>query len=101
MLLPDRLEEHYANDMNKALRLAINGYGRIGRCFLRALYESPLKHKFRVVCINEPAQLESIVYLSRFDSTYGVFPGKVDVGTNCLKIDGETIQVTHAHTPEE
>ena len=87
--------------MNKPLRLAINGYGRIGRCFLRALYESPLKYKFRVVCINEPAQLESIAYLSRFDSTHGVFPGKVEVGTNCLEIDGETIQVTHAHTPEE
>lgn len=87
--------------MNKPLRLAINGYGRIGRCFLRALHESPLKNKFHVVGINEPAQLESIAYLSRFDSTHGVFPGKVEVGTNCLVIDGETIQVTHAHTPEE
>ena len=37
------------------LRIAINGYGRIGRCFLRALHESPLGEQYRVVAINEPA----------------------------------------------
>lgn len=88
-------------DKNCPLRLAINGYGRIGRCFVRALYESSLKHAFQVVAINEPAQLESIAYLSRFDSTHGVFPGKVEVGPGCLLIDGGTIAVTHARTPEE
>ena len=56
------------------LRIAINGYGRIGRCFLRALMVSPLRDRFSVVAINEPADLESMAYLTRFDSTHGCFP---------------------------
>jgi D-erythrose 4-phosphate dehydrogenase len=56
------------------LRLAINGYGRIGRCFLRALLESPVAHNLQVVAINEPANLESMAYLTRYDSTHGRFP---------------------------
>lgn len=87
--------------MINPVRLAVNGYGRIGRCFLRALNESPAKDKFRIVAINEPADLASMVYLTRFDSTHGVFPGSVEQGADCLIINGETIAVTHAGTPEE
>src|SRR5690606_27510135 len=87
--------------MNTQIRLAINGYGRIGRCFLRALYESPSKDRFRIVAINEPADLDTMAYLTRFDSTHGVFHGKVEQGENCLRVDGHDIAVTHAGTPEE
>ena len=83
------------------LRLAINGYGRIGRCFLRALLESPLRDELQVVAINEPANLDSIAYLTRFDSTHGRFPGKVDVRDGQLEINGRRIAVSHATTPEE
>ena len=83
-----------------ALRIAINGYGRIGRCFLRALLASPVRGQFSVVAINEPADLESMAYLTRFDSTHGCFPGTVEVGDNCLRIDGTDIPVFHADTPE-
>ncbi|MFZ2267757.1 MAG: glyceraldehyde 3-phosphate dehydrogenase NAD-binding domain-containing protein [Azonexus sp.] len=83
------------------LRLAINGYGRIGRCFLRALLESPVAHHLQVVAINEPADLESMAYLTRFDSTHGRFPGQVEVGENSLLIDGRPIAISHARTPEE
>ncbi|MFO1345431.1 MAG: glyceraldehyde 3-phosphate dehydrogenase NAD-binding domain-containing protein [Rhodocyclaceae bacterium] len=82
------------------LRLAINGYGRIGRCFLRALHESPCRDRLQVVAINEPAALESIVYLTRFDSTHGRFPGTVEVQGQHLLIDGEPIAVSHETTPE-
>ena len=82
-----------------ALRIAINGYGRIGRCFLRALVVSPLRSKFTVVAINEPADLESMAYLTRFDSTHGCFPGVVEVGDGCLRIDGADIPVFHVSTP--
>lgn len=85
----------------KPINLAINGYGRIGRCFLRALHESPLKKQIQVVAINEPANLETITYLTRFDSTHGVFPGKVEVGNASLTIDGKTIQVSHETAPEK
>ena len=81
-------------------RLAINGYGRIGRCFLRALHESPWRDHYQVVAINEPADLPSIAYLTRFDSTHGRFPGTVEQTTTDLVINGQAITVTHAETPE-
>jgi glyceraldehyde 3-phosphate dehydrogenase/D-erythrose 4-phosphate dehydrogenase len=87
--------------LNRPLRLAINGYGRIGRCFLRALIESPEKNNFLIVAINEPANLESMAYLTRFDSTHGRFTGQVETGKNCLLINGQTIAVDHARKPED
>ena len=87
--------------MPRPYRLAINGYGRIGRCFLRALLESPVAHDLRVVAINEPANLESITYLTRYDSTHGRFPGLVETTDGCLRIDGQPVRVSHARTPEE
>ncbi|TVO51188.1 type I glyceraldehyde-3-phosphate dehydrogenase [Denitromonas halophila] len=82
------------------LRLAINGYGRIGRCLLRALHESAYRDAYRVVAINEPADLASIEYLTRFDSTHGRFPGVVETEANTLVVDGQRIAVTHETTPE-
>ncbi|MCV2215928.1 type I glyceraldehyde-3-phosphate dehydrogenase [Thauera sp. Sel9] len=81
-------------------RIAINGYGRIGRCYLRALHEAGLAQQFRVVAINEPADLASIAYLTRFDSTHGRFPGRVETRDGRLLIDGQAIAVSHASTPE-
>ncbi len=86
--------------MTQALRIAINGYGRIGRCFLRALHEAGLEQTFQIVLINEPSDLDSMAYLSRFDSTHGVFPGTVQAGTDCLVINQRAIAVTHEKTPE-
>jgi len=86
---------------NAPLRLAINGYGRIGRCFLRALLESPVAHRLQVVAINEPADLESMAYLTRFDSTHGRFSGQVETAAGSLIVDGRPIAVSHARSPEE
>lgn len=96
----------HSADMNQIpadepLRLAINGYGRIGRCFLRALMASPWRDHFRVVAINEPADMATITYLTRFDSTHGIFPGTVSSEGEQLIIDGHAIPVTHVRTPEE
>jgi glyceraldehyde 3-phosphate dehydrogenase/D-erythrose 4-phosphate dehydrogenase len=82
------------------LRIAINGYGRIGRCLLRALYESPLRKEIAVVAINEPADLDSMAYLTRFDSTHGRFPGKVDIRNDHLCVDDDAIEIFHARTAE-
>lgn len=81
------------------LRLAINGYGRIGRCVLRALFESAHRQDMQIVAINEPADLDSIVYLTRFDSTHGRFPAAVDARDNALVIDANEIPVFHSRTP--
>ena len=86
---------------SRPLRLAINGYGRIGRCFLRALLESPAAHNLQVVAINEPANLESMAYLTRFDSTHGRFPGVVEVSDQALLVNSQKIAVSHARKPED
>ncbi len=82
-------------------RLAINGYGRIGRCFLRSLFETPVPHRFQISLINEPANLESMAYLTRFDSTHGRFPVAVETTDKALHVDGKPIRVSHAQSPTE
>ena len=77
------------------LRLAINGYGRIGRCVLRALYESPHRDHMQIVAINEPADLATIAHLTRYDSTHGRFFGKVEASAGGLRINGDTIAIIH------
>lgn len=86
--------------MARPVRLVINGYGRIGRCVLRALYETDLHRSFQVVAINEPADLASMTYLTRFDSTHGIFPGTIEQGANSLIVNGQPIAVLHASAPE-
>jgi erythrose-4-phosphate dehydrogenase len=75
-------------------RLAINGYGRIGRCVLRALYESGRFPEFEVVGINELSHIESIAHLTLFDSTHGRFRGEVACEGNTLLINGHPIAVS-------
>ncbi|MDR1350004.1 MAG: erythrose-4-phosphate dehydrogenase [Zoogloeaceae bacterium] len=82
------------------LRIAINGYGRIGRSFLRALYEAGLENELQIVAINEPANLESILYLTRFDSTHGRFIPSVEKCVGGMRVKGRDIAVSHAATPE-
>ena len=80
------------------IRLAINGYGRIGRCVLRALHESPHRETMQVVAINEPADLATLHHLTKYDSTHGRFPGEVLVKEGGLLINGEAIAVTHSES---
>jgi len=86
-----------------AFRLAINGYGRIGRCVLRALYERQLAGcdvDLQIIAINELANLESLEYLTRFDSTHGRFPAHIDAKDGQLLIDNQPIAIFSAKTPE-
>lgn len=76
------------------VRLAINGYGRIGRCILRALYENGARNSCQVVAINEPADPEAIAYLTRYDSTHGRFPGSVELQGNTLVVNGDSIALS-------
>ena len=79
-------------------RVAINGFGRIGRLTLRTMLE---RHKkdLTVVAINDMADLQTNAHLFRYDSTYGIFPGKVEVGEGMLKIDGLNITVMNQKDP--
>lgn len=76
-----------------AYRIAINGYGRIGRCVLRALHERNAWPELEIVAVNDLTDLNSIAYLTRYDSTHGRFPGNVDVGSDTLRINSSEIRV--------
>lgn len=75
------------------LRLAINGYGRIGRSILRALYESPLRNDLEVVAINEIADAGTVLHLTRYDSTHGRFPKTLEGDAQHLRVDGDAIEL--------
>ena len=76
-----------------AFRVAINGYGRIGQSVLRALYENGYRRDIQVVAINELANIETLTYLTRYDTTHGRFPGTVSHQDNCLHINEDLITI--------
>jgi glyceraldehyde 3-phosphate dehydrogenase len=79
-------------------RIAINGFGRIGRLTLRTMFE---RHRtnLTVVAINDMADLRTNAHLFRYDSTYGKFPGKVEIGEGVLQIDGLNISALNQKDP--
>jgi len=74
-------------------KIAINGYGRIGQSVLRALYASPYKSKFRIVAINELADIQTLTYLTRYDTTHGRFPYPLTHDKDHLIIGEDTIRI--------
>ena len=79
-------------------RIAINGYGRIGQSVLRALYEGQYREQLEIVAINELSDIETISYLTRYDTTHGRFPYPVSICSNSesekkLKILNDSISV--------
>jgi erythrose-4-phosphate dehydrogenase len=85
-----------------SLRIAINGYGRIGRCFLRALVESQRSsdQPIEVVAINELADNPTILHLTKYDSTHGRFPCNVFLQADKLVIDDKPIEILHEENIE-
>lgn len=75
------------------IRLAINGYGRIGRSVLRALHEGDYRETMQVVAVNEIADTNTVVHLTRYDSTHGRFRGEVDRVDGNMLINGQTIRL--------
>ncbi|XOV78990.1 MAG: erythrose-4-phosphate dehydrogenase [Aestuariibacter sp.] len=75
------------------IRVAINGFGRIGRSVLRALYESGRNSLIQVVAINEVAAPEGIAHLLKYDSTHGRFGYSVALKDNLLNVAGDDIQL--------
>jgi len=68
-------------------RLAINGFGRIGRTVLRALQDSPHRPELAIVAINELADAATVAHLTRYDSTHGRFPGTVELRDDRLRVN--------------
>ncbi len=84
-----------------AINIAINGYGRIGRNILRALYESGRNSEFRIVAINDLGDAETNAHLTRFDTAHGRFPGEVKVEGDALVVNGDSIKVLAERDPAQ
>lgn len=85
---------------NRPFKVALNGYGRIGRCVLRAFHERGAGNGFEIVALNDLADQASIEYLTRFDSTHGRFPGSVRVEGDSLQLNGDSVKVLRQSAPE-
>lgn len=79
-------------------RIAINGFGRIGRLVLRTLHERH-RQDLTVVAINDMADLKTNAHLFRYDTNYGIFPGSVAIGEGVLQIDGNNVAVLNQKDP--
>jgi len=83
------------------IRVAINGYGRIGRNVLRALYESGYRDRIQVVAVNDLGDAKLNAHLTKYDSVHGRFPGEVSVTGDKMIVNGDEIQITSERNPAD
>ena len=81
------------------IRVGINGYGRIGRNVLRALYEAGRTNEIQIVAINDLGDAKTNAHLTRYDTAHGRFPGKVDVDGDYMIVNGDKIRVLAEKDP--
>lgn len=85
-----------------AIKVAINGYGRIGSNVVRAIYEYGLQDEVKIVAVNSRSPIETIAHLTRYDSVHGRFTGSVETpSADQLVINGEAIRYTRHSNPAE
>ncbi len=83
------------------IRVAINGYGRIGRNILRAHYEGGKKHPIEIVAINDLGDAGTNAHLTQYDTAHGKFPGTVKVDGDSIVVNGDRIKVLANRNPAE
>lgn len=83
------------------VKIAINGYGRIGRNVLRALYEGQRRSELEVVAINDLGDADTNAHLTRYDSAHGPFPYDIQVKDDQLVVDGDLIRVCAERDPSK
>jgi glyceraldehyde 3-phosphate dehydrogenase len=83
------------------IKVAINGFGRIGRNILRAFHESATKHDLLFVAINDLGDAKTNAHLLKYDSVHGRFRGTVEVSGNAMKVNGSDIQVLAERDPSK
>jgi glyceraldehyde 3-phosphate dehydrogenase len=84
-----------------AVKVGINGYGRIGRNVLRALYESGRQHELQIVAINDLCDAQTNAHLTQYDTVHGKFNGKVSVEADSMLVNGDRIKVTAKRDPAQ
>src|SRR5213595_3007954 len=83
------------------IKVAINGYGRIGRNILRAHYEDARRHDLAIVALNDLGSPETNAHLTRYDTVHGKFPGKVEVEGDQMVVNGDRIKVFAQRDPAQ
>ena len=83
------------------IKVAINGYGRIGRNVLRAHYEGGKKHDIEIVAINDLGDAKTNAHLTQYDTAHGKFPGTVSVEGDYMVVNGDKIRVLANRNPAE
>ena len=83
------------------IKVGINGYGRIGRNILRALYESKRTAEIQIVAINDLGDAQTNAHLTRYDTAHGKFPGEVQVDGNAMVVNGDRIRVLAERDPSK
>ncbi|HOA92664.1 MAG TPA: type I glyceraldehyde-3-phosphate dehydrogenase [Quisquiliibacterium sp.] len=83
------------------IRVAINGYGRIGRNILRAHYEGGKNHPIEIVAINDLGDAKTNAHLTQYDTAHGKFPGTVSVDGDSIVVNGDRIKVLANRNPAE
>jgi glyceraldehyde 3-phosphate dehydrogenase len=83
------------------IKVAINGYGRIGRNVLRAHYEDGKRHDIEIVAINDLGNASTNAHLTQYDTAHGKFPGTVSVDGDYLVVNGDKIRVLAVRNPAE
>ena len=81
------------------IKVAINGYGRIGRNILRAVYETGRTDEFQIVAVNDLADAATNAHLTQYDTTHGKFPGTISVDGGDLIVNGDRIKVFAERDP--
>jgi glyceraldehyde 3-phosphate dehydrogenase len=84
-----------------AVKIGINGYGRIGRNVMRALYESGRTSELQIVALNDLGDAETNAHLTRFDTAHGKFPGEVKVEGGDLVVNGDRVKVLAERDPSK
>ena len=84
-----------------AIKVAINGYGRIGRNILRAHYEGGKKHDIQIVAINDLGDVKTNVHLTKYDTAHGKFPGTVGIDGEYMVVNGDKIKVLANRDPSK
>ncbi|MDA3933847.1 MAG: type I glyceraldehyde-3-phosphate dehydrogenase [Gammaproteobacteria bacterium] len=82
-----------------SIKIAINGYGRIGRNILRAVFESGRDTELEIVAINDLGDANTNAHLTRYDTTHGPFPGTVQVTDGTMVVNGKAIRVLAERDP--
>ena len=84
-----------------AIKVGINGYGRIGRNIMRALYESKRTKEIQIVAINDLGDTNTNAHLTRYDTAHGKFPGSITIKNDSMIVNGDKVRVLSERDPSK